>query len=452
MCGICGYMAFHEEEGERILERMTDTLEHRGPDDSGQWVDADVGVGLGHRRLSILDLSPLGRQPMESACGRFVIVFNGEIYNHLRLREELVGYPFRSHSDTETILAAVNQWGVKKAVHKLVGMFSIALWDKAKRRLHLIRDRMGIKPLYYGWCGKHFVFGSELKALRLFPGFDGDIDRDALTLYFRHNYIPAPWTVYSQARKLEPGRILTLCMGDSEPVVEQYWSALEAWNHGSINPYQGTFEDGVDELDAILTDSVGIRLLSDVPLGGLLSGGVDSSMVVALMQKVSGNRVKTFSIGFHEDEFNEAPHAKAVADYLGTDHTELYMTPQDMLNVIPHIPRYWDEPFSDSSQIPTYCVSQLTRGHVTVALTGDGGDELFSGYSRYNWMNRWDSVAKIPLWMRKRIRRLLGRIPAKWYGSLGALGYKIQWRLDMLGIQNFDDFLFTLSVSSQATQ
>ncbi len=335
MCGICGYMAFHEEEGERILERMTDTLEHRGPDDSGQWVDADVGVGLGHRRLSILDLSPLGRQPMESACGRFVIVFNGEIYNHLRLREELVGYPFRSHSDTETILAAVNQWGVKKAVHKLVGMFSIALWDKAKRRLHLIRDRMGIKPLYYGWCGKHFVFGSELKALRLFPGFDGDIDRDALTLYFRHNYIPAPWTVYSQARKLEPGRILTLCMGDSEPVVEQYWSALEAWNHGSINPYQGTFEDGVDELDAILTDSVGIRLLSDVPLGGLLSGGVDSSMVVALMQKVSGNRVKTFSIGFHEDEFNEAPHAKAVADYLGTDHTELYMTPQDMLNVIP---------------------------------------------------------------------------------------------------------------------
>jgi asparagine synthase (glutamine-hydrolysing) len=440
VCGICGFASFHGESVEHILKGMTDTLAHRGPDDSDTWVERHDGVGLGHRRLSILDLSPLGRQPMESHCERYVIAYNGEVYNHLRLREDLQDYPFKSSSDTETILAAISKWGLVDAVSRLVGMFAIALWDRESKTLNLVRDRLGIKPLYYGWSGGHFLFGSELKALRAFPEFDASLDRDALTLYFRHNYIPAPWTVYDNARKLEPGCMLSLKSGDLVPVVQQYWSSLDVWNTGAENPFVGTFDAALDDLDELLSDAVSIRMLSDVPLGALLSGGIDSSMVVALMQKVSSRPVKTFSIGFHEEVYNEARHAKVVANSLGTDHTELYMTPKDMLDVIPHIPKYWDEPFSDSSQIPTYCVSHLTREHVTVALSGDGGDELFVGYSRYFWMDRWKNVEKMPLAMRRGMKNVLKLVPPQFIAALGALGHKLHWRLDMLGIETFDDF------------
>jgi asparagine synthase (glutamine-hydrolysing) len=366
---------------------MTAAIVHRGPDDEGVWVDPEAGVALGHRRLSILDLSPEGHQPMHSASGAFVIVFNGEIYNFRDIRAELEsrGHRFRGHSDTEIMLAAFEQWGVRSAVEKFNGMFSFAAWDRRDRTLYLCRDRLGKKPLYYGWAGNVLLFASELKALLAHPAFDGEIDRDALALYVRHGYIPSPYSIYRGIRKLPSGGILAIRPADAganaEP--EQYWSALDAARRSLENPLADETE-AMQKLEALLRDAVGIRMISDVPLGAFLSGGIDSSVVVALMQSISSSPVKTFSIGFREARHNEAEHARAVAGYLGTDHTDLYVTPEQAREVIPGLPAMYDEPFADASQIPTFLVSQLARRSVTVALSGDGGDELFAGYRTYS--------------------------------------------------------------------
>lgn len=367
---------------------MTDAMAHRGPDDSGVWVDQAAGVALGHRRLSIQDVSPLGHQPMVSASGRYVVAYNGEIYNFRQLQEELSarGCGFNGHSDTEVLLAAVETWGIGAPLERFIGMFAFALWGRQEQTLSLARDRLGEKPLYYGWQGNSFLFASELKALRRHPAWEGNIDRDALALFMRHNYVPAPYSIHSGIRKLEPGTLLQLPLngqcGDL-PEPRPYWSAMTIAREGLRNPFPGSDADAVETLDRLLRDTIGDKMISDVPLGAFLSGGYDSSLVVAVMQALAGNPVKTFSIGFHEAGYNEAHHAAAVARHLGTDHTELYVTPDEAMAVIPELPHLFDEPFADSSQIPTLLVSRLAREHVTVSLSGDGGDELFGGYNRY---------------------------------------------------------------------
>lgn len=411
MCGITGYIqtasagadASTTTDGEAILWSMADGLQHRGPDDSGVWFDPATGVGLGHRRLSILDLSPLGHQPMASPSGRYIIVYNGEIYNYQELMQALgsLGCTFRGHSDTEILLNAFEVWGIEPTIRQTVGMFAIALWDRQDRTLILMRDRLGEKPLYYGWAGATFLFGSELKPLRAHPDWRGEIDRGSLALYLRHNYVPAPYSIYQDIWKLQPGSILTLPFATlqpgrlPQPVV--YWSAREAVEASLANPFTGSELDAANHLDALLRRSIAGQMIADVPLGAFLSGGVDSSTVVALMQAQSTRPVKTFTIGFHEKAYNEAEHAKAVAAHLQTDHTELYVTPQDTQAVIPNLPTIYDEPFADSSQIPTFLVAQLARRHVTVSLSGDAGDELFAGYSRYAWTNQvWGRLAWLP--------------------------------------------------------
>jgi asparagine synthase (glutamine-hydrolysing) len=404
------------------------------------WVDGEAGVALGHRRLSILDLSALGAQPMVSACGRFVIVYNGEVYNHLDLRPELeaAGHAFHGHSDTETILAAIVQWGVPEAVKKMVGMFAMALWDREKRSLTLVRDRLGIKPLYYCTTGHTVLFGSELKALRQHPDFRAGVDRDALSLFFRHNYIPAPYSIYSGVEKLRPGTILTIDERGHSTVT--YWSAEDVWRSGRENPFIGSDQEAVDTLHDLVEMAVSSRMLSDVPLGAFLSGGIDSSVVAAIMQSVSDRPVRTFSIGFDEAQYNEAPMAAAIARHLGTEHTELYVTPKDMLDFIPDIACFWDEPFADSSQVPTYYLSKLTREHVTVSLSGDGGDELFQGYTRYQTAHEiWRRLSSIPAPLR-RLGAVLGRGSAQDVLSfLGAGGVRLLWRLQALDFEGFPD-------------
>ena len=396
---------------------MADQLVHRGPDDSGVCVDPQAGVALGFRRLAILDLSPAGHQPMQSASGRFVIVFNGEVYNFGELRTELEskGHKFSGHSDTEVMLAAFTEWGLEASVKRFVGMFAFALWDRTERALHLVRDRLGIKPLYYGWANKTFLFGSELKVFRAHPDFVPEINRDALALQMRHDYIPQPHSIYKGVYKLPPGCILTLKAGSTpgteRPTPVAYWSAHEIWKHGAQAPFKGSEREAVDQLEGLLRESVRLRLISDVPLGAFLSGGIDSTVVVALMQAQSSRPVKTFTIGFCEDEYNEAKDAKKVAAHLGTDHTELYVTPEEAQAVIRKLPTLYDEPFSDSSQIPTYLISELTRRQVTVSLSGDGGDELFGGYDRYflaRELWKWSG------WLPAPSRRLIARMLTFW--------------------------------------
>ncbi|NPV87511.1 MAG: asparagine synthase (glutamine-hydrolyzing) [Anaerolineae bacterium] len=424
MCGITGFLDTKAQstpaELEALARRMANTITHRGPDDSGTWADGEAGIALGFRRLAILDLTPTGHQPMVSGDGRFVIVFNGEIYNFGELRQELqaLGYTFRGTSDTEVALNAFSQWGIFKAVQRLNGMFAFALWDRRERQLHLVRDRLGIKPLYYGWMGNTLLFGSELKTLRAHPAFQGEIDRNALALYLRHNYIPAPYSIYKNVFKLSQGTILTISSDQPDPETKpvSYWSAREAVERGISNPFTGSEQEAIAEMDALLRESVRLRMIADVPLGAFLSGGIDSSTVVALMQAQSNIPVKTFTIGFYEQEYNEAIYAKAVAQHLGTDHTELYVTPQEAMDVIPRLPRLYDEPFSDSSQIPTFLVSELTRRYVTVSLSGDGGDELFAGYTRYPTANQlWRQIGWLPPVGRKVIRKSLSLLsPAQW--------------------------------------
>jgi asparagine synthase (glutamine-hydrolysing) len=415
MCGIAGFVSSAPEQELRAQAcRMAGQLAHRGPDDSGLWVDAEAGIAMGFRRLAILDLSPAGHQPMTSSNGRYVIVFNGEVYNFADLRNDLEsqGHTFRGHSDTEVMLEAVSEWGLEAAVKKFVGMFAFALWDKRERVLNLVRDRLGIKPLYCGWQGKTFLFGSELKALRVHPAFSPEINRGALALYLRHGYIPQPYSIYQGIWKLPPGHILSLRAG-AQPAsglagTARYWSAAEVYAAGAADPFRGSAPEAVEQLDRVLRESIRLRMIADVPLGAFLSGGIDSSTVVALMQAQSTRPVKTFTIGFHEQEFNEAAHAKAVAAHLGTDHTELYVTPREALDVIPKLPTLYDEPFGDSSQIPTYLLSALTRPHVTVSLSGDGGDELFGGYTRYAHARKFWGLARwLPYTSRSALARLI---------------------------------------------
>ena len=415
-----------------MLRRMGEAIAHRGPDDSGVWLDAYAGIGLSHRRLSVLDLSPAGHQPMVSGSGRYVIAFNGEIYNHLDLRRQLGDRAWRGHSDTETLLAGFEFWGIEKTLQRAVGMFAIALWDRVDRSLILARDRMGEKPLYYGWQGTTFLFGSELKALKAHPAFQGEIDRDALALMLRHNYIPAPYSIYKGIRKLLPGTYLKLLMGKREGEPVHYWSVRGMAERGQAQPFAGSEAEAVMALEAHLLESIGLQMIADVPLGAFLSGGVDSSTVVALMQAKSSRPVKTFTIGFHEEGYDEAQHAKLVARHLGTEHTELYVMPKEAMNVIPRLPALYDEPFSDSSQIPTLLVSEMARRHVTVSLSGDGGDELFGGYNRYFWAtNIWRRVGWAPQPMRAALAGALTALPpSAWNGVFRGLSrfLPVGWR------------------------
>ncbi len=435
MCGLVGFVggnwASGPEEARQTLRRMAKCISHRGPDGTDVWLDADHRVALGHNRLAILDLSPAGDQPMLSPSGRFVIVYNGEIYNHEELRDRLAqeGVPvsWRGHSDTETLLAAIEAWGLQVTLERAIGMFALALWDRQAKQLTLARDRLGEKPLYYGWQGagrdRVFLFGSELKALAAHPAFRPEIDRQALTLYMRHAYVPAPYSIYSGMKKLLPGATLTLGAGDVEPTLSTYWSGAQVAREGRASPKLANSEDYVDQLEKLLADAVRHQMLSDVPIGAFLSGGVDSSTVVALMQAQSSRPVRTFSIGFHEEAYNEAEHAKAVARHLGTDHTELYVTSEQAMSVVPSLPAIYDEPFADSSQVPTLLVSRLARDHVTVSLSGDGGDELFAGYNRYMATGAyWAKLARIPRPLRNALAHgILSMPPRTWDRLASAL-------------------------------
>jgi asparagine synthase (glutamine-hydrolysing) len=415
MCGIAGFWRPGATVDEPSLREVAAAIAHRGPDDQGVWVDEPAGLGLAHCRLSILDLSPAGHQPMFSASGRYVIVFNGEIYNHLDLRLELTGSVWRGHSDTETLLAAFEFWGVEATLKKCVGMFALALWDRENRLLTLARDRLGEKPLYYGWQNGGLLFASELKALKRHSSFVGEVDRDALTLFLRHSSIPAPYSIYKGIHKLLPGTYWQISLdafATRSGALKTYWSAKDVAEQGQKTPFAGTDVEACNALESVLCQSVAGQMLADVPLGAFLSGGIDSSTIVALMQTRSARPVKTFTIGFNEAGYNEAEHARKVARHLGTEHTELYVTSQDAMNVIPSLSTMYDEPFADSSQIPTCLVSRLARQHVTVSLSGDGGDELFGGYNRYFWArNIWRKLGWMPRPLRAAVAGVLTTVP-----------------------------------------
>ena len=466
MCGLAGYINYQgiDSGAEGICHAMTSKLIHRGPDDTGTWLDLEHGIALGHRRLSIQDLSSCGHQPMESSSGRYVIVYNGEIYNFRKIQKELVsfGHEFHGHSDTEVLLAAIEQWGITNALTRFTGMFALALWDQKNRVLSLARDRIGEKPLYYGWQGKSFLFASELKALRVHPDWKNNINRDALALYMRHNYISAPYTIYKDIHKLTPGTILhipySIRPGDL-PTPVPYWNMKDVAEYADNHLVGLSDDEAVDGLDQLLRESIRNQMISDVPLGAFLSGGYDSSVVVALMQAESNQKIKTFSIGFHEEAYNEADHAKRVASHLGTEHTELYVTPEQAMDVIPRLPSLYDEPFSDSSQIPTFLVSEMTKKYVTVSLSGDGGDEIFAGYDRYFFANSlWNKIRRIPYPLRKAVASgIKGVKPSTlgtslhWlspylssYGGQGSFGDKLQKGADLLLFNTFEELYLRL--------
>ncbi|TAL76836.1 MAG: asparagine synthase (glutamine-hydrolyzing) [Burkholderiaceae bacterium] len=409
MCGIAGFVDRHPAPGRfDPLRGMINTIRHRGPDESGMWVDEVSGVALGHRRLSILELSAAGSQPMHSADGRHVMVFNGEIYNHLHLREQLqnAAPSWRGHSDTETLLACISTWGLEHTLKEAVGMFAIAVWDRHRRVLSLARDRTGEKPLYWGWQGDTLMFGSELKALKAHPACRAQIDRNVLALYLRHGYIAAPYSIYQGINKLPPGHYIEIPLanlqGAREAASHPYWSMNQAIQTGLAHPFEGSDAEAIDALERQLLQSVRGQMLADVPLGAFLSGGVDSSVIAALMQAQGRGTIRTFTMGFSDKRYNEAPFARAVAEHLGTTHTEVTVTPEDALAVVPSLPHIYDEPFADSSQIPTYMVSRLARQHVTVALSGDGGDELFGGYNTYKIAPRtWSRLSRLPVAARR---------------------------------------------------
>jgi asparagine synthase (glutamine-hydrolysing) len=443
MCGVAGFLISNLNsmgQLEEIVTNMVLTVAHRGPDDAGAW--AEMGIALGHRRLSVIDLSEAGHQPMESGSGRFVISFNGEIYNHMELRAQLekisgLKRGWIGHSDTETLIAGFEAWGVEVTLKRSVGMFAFALWDRKNKELTLARDRFGEKPMFYGWAGSGtnaaFVFGSELKALCAYPGFDNQVSREALSLYMRFNYVPAPHSIYTNIFKLEPGCMLTIASGtaltinspprppfnNGQMAINRWWSLASAVQYGAGN--QITEEAEVlNALEHRLGEAVRLQSLSDVPLGAFLSGGVDSSTIVALMQQQTMHQVKTFTVGFEEADFDESPNARAVAKHLGTDHTELFVTANEAQDVIPKLPYFYDEPFADSSQIPTYLVCKAASHKVTVALSGDAGDELFGGYTRYFWGPRiWSRLAWLPFPARQLLGRLICSVPIPSLDSLG---------------------------------
>jgi asparagine synthase (glutamine-hydrolysing) len=471
MCGLAGFLSSgaRMQEANAVLSSMSKAILSRGPDDFGLWFD-EVGIGLTHRRLSILDLSPAGHQPMVSECGRYVIAYNGEIYNHLDLRKELSSSNFnsinthwRGHSDTETLLAGFSFWGIKATIERCMGMFAFAVWDKKERVLTLGRDRLGEKPIYYGWQGSgnesSFFFGSELKAIKAHPEFAGKINRDSLCLLMRYSYIPAPHSIYEGIYKLPAGNLLTVSLNRREPVLEAYWSLTDVAINGNRSKFQGSTNEMVGALEDLLMSSVQQQMISDVPVGAFLSGGIDSSTVVALMQAQSDRPVKTFTIGFKEGDYDEAVHAKAVANYLGTDHTELYVAPQQALEVIPRLPSLFCEPFADPSQIPTFLVSQLAKQKVTVSLSGDGGDELFAGYNRYVLAhNIWSQASRLPAGIRSLASSGINTIsPLAWNKLLSPLqkiaprslrhsniGDKLHKLAGLFGARNIDDFYLSL--------
>lgn len=425
MCGIAGYVGKITNPSNH-LNNMVQAIDHRGPDNRGMWVDEDKGIGLGHARLSILDLSPAGHQPMHSASDNFVIIFNGEIYNHRFIRSELDALNKRrwiGTSDTEILLAAIDQWGFEETLKKVKGMFAIALWDKKRQHLSLACDRMGEKPVYYGWINNNFVFASELKAIKRFPGFRNSIDLSSLALFLRFNSIPSPHSIYENIYKLEPGHILELRYSSNKIEKYAFWSIEQTYSDASKAKFHGSPLEAVSELENILGNAVSSQMQSDVPLGAFLSGGIDSSTIVALMQSNSSSQINTFSIGFDALEYDEAGQARMVAKHLGTNHLDMYVTENDALDVIPNLPLIYDEPFGDSSQIPTYLVSKLAKQKVTVALSGDAGDEIFGGYNRYIFtQNIFSKVNKIPLRLRKLMSSILLTIPEeKWNSLFGSI-------------------------------
>lgn len=425
MCGIAGIfdrtMATSEDRLRKQSAAMARSLAHRGPDDEGVWVDPSGGIALAHRRLAIIDCTPAGHQPMDSACGRYTITYNGEIYNYAELAHDLSaqGHAVKGGSDTAVLLAACIAWGIEETVKRCIGMFAFALWDRESRELVLVRDRLGIKPLYWARFGDLFLFGSQLKALRTHPEWRGELDRDALTSYMRHAYVPVPRTIYQSVGKLTPGHILYI-PSRGEPRLACYWDNRAHARAGQENPFQGNYADARDALENLLHQAVGDRMVADVPLGAFLSGGVDSSTVAALMQAQSAPSIRTFSIGFQEQAYDESAYAAAVAAHLGTDHTELFVTPTQARDLIPQLPNWYDEPFADSSQLPTLALSQLTRQHVTVALSGDGGDEVFAGYNRYLWAARlWSIFGRLPHGGRKALGALARLMPPDTMNRLG---------------------------------
>ncbi len=450
MCGIIGI--FHrgchawQQDLKVAAQNMVASLIHRGPDAGGIWSDAEAGIALGHRRLAIIDLSPTGQQPMLSQNGRWVIVFNGEIYNFIEIRSRLAreGVSFRGRSDTEVLLEAVATWGVYKTLSATNGMFAFALWDRQTRTLTLARDRLGEKPLYYATCNGNVLFGSELKALRQHPSFLAEMDREALVLYLRFGYIPAPYSIYRNVKKLPPGTSLQIESTSSDSFVPiPYWSLAEAIDAGAEHRKRASVTEAADELEPLLMDAVRLRMESDVPLGAFLSGGIDSSLVTAFMQRNSSQPIRTFTIGFQEPAFDEAGFSKKVAQHLGTDHTELYVTPEQALAVVPMLPNLFDEPFSDSSAIPTFLVSTLARSQVTVALSGDGGDELFSGYTRYRIAElQW--LRTLPKSLRKILTRCIQRFSPTAWDQLAAQLPKL------LRTKNIGEKLYKLEIIANA--
>ena len=470
MCGITGFFGGDFTTttlNESTLVGMADRLLTRGPDSSGIWLDASAKIGLAHRRLAIVDLSDAGHQPMGSHSDRYIITYNGEIYNSAEIRNELTEArlqpKWRGHSDTETILAGFDVWGVKETIARVKGMFAIAVWDKECEELSLVRDRIGEKPLYYGWQGsgskRTFLFGSELKALKSHSSFTNDIDRASLALYMRYCYVPAPYSIYEGIKKLEPGTILTVSLKQNSCRSEKYWDALDVVTKGAKDPFGESKIEITNNLDTVLKKTVSQQMMADVPLGAFLSGGVDSSAVVALMQTQSSRPVKTFTIGFEEAGFNEAEFAKSVAEHLETEHTELYVSSEDALNVIPKLPELYCEPFADSSQIPTFLVSSLAREHVTVSLSGDGGDELFCGYNRYVFADKlWKGLNLMPAAGRILIGRTIENLPkGTWNKAFSAIdrmtprkfngiswGDKLQKGAGVIGSKNLNDLYMRL--------
>jgi asparagine synthase (glutamine-hydrolysing) len=429
MCGFAGYINFDSNSSlthSSVIEGMLDQIVHRGPDGRGVWISPDNTAILGHQRLSILELSEAGKQPMFSASRQYVIVFNGEIYNHLALRALLnksCSVQWMGSSDTETLINCIDHWGVEKTLIEAVGMFAFALFDSGNQKLILARDRIGEKPLYYGWDNDmfkgNFLFGSDLGSLRKHPSFDNSINRDALALYFRHNYIPAPFSIYESTFKLMPGSVLELNLRDKSISIQKYWNFDDVVLSAKENLYQGTLENAVGDLDLLLKDVIKGQMLSDVPLGAFLSGGIDSSTVVALMQDLSTDKIKTFSIGFEDKNFDESVHARNVATHLGTDHTEHIISQAEALSIVPNLPKVFSEPFSDSSQIPTLLVSQIAKQKVTVSLSGDAGDEIFGGYNRYLITERlFSRIQKTPSVVRKVASSVLKSIPAHYWNKI----------------------------------
>lgn len=430
MCGVAGFISLGKElrsEGmlQNITRAMTDAISHRGPNDSGIWIDADLGIAVGHRRLSILDTSSRGKQPFSSSSNRYVISYNGEIYNFKEIRQALdavAEIEWNSNSDTEVLIEAIQYWGLEGALTRCNGMFAFALWDRKERVLSLVRDRVGKKPMYYGVHNKTLLFGSELKALETHPQFDSNIDRNALAMLLKHNYIPSPWSIYTNVKKIPPAKIIQfsldrLLSGDEEPIQgglsgHEYWSLKDVLENGGKKPFTGDKKSALQALDSLLLDAVESRMISDVPLGAFLSGGIDSSAVVAAMQRISTRAIKTFSIGYRDIENDESRFARDVAKHLGTDHTDIYLEPDHVIDSVSSVGSIMDEPSGDTAMIPTYLLSKMTSSEVTVALSGDGGDEIFAGYPRYlhaeqSWGIAVKKYGYLPDWLRLVIASLL---------------------------------------------